>query len=99
MVFYKSLCARHVILLSCLFKDGENSDTLKEVVVPIIPRDLCNESYDDDPDDGFDEITETMICAGMTKRDSCQVSCFSLCNLSEYLKISLTLSLFHYIKS
>uniref|UniRef100_A0A4Q8KDK1 U38-Sparatoxin-Hju1a_1 n=1 Tax=Heteropoda jugulans TaxID=1358901 RepID=A0A4Q8KDK1_9ARAC len=50
---------------------GEMSDKLLEVTVPIIPRDLCNEIY---MDAGHDEgsVTESMICAGMTNKDSCQ---------------------------
>ncbi|KFM63496.1 hypothetical protein X975_07973, partial [Stegodyphus mimosarum] len=52
--------------------DGENSDVLLQVTVPIIPRDLCNESYDDDLEDGIDDITEYMICAGSKGKDSCQ---------------------------
>lgn len=50
-----------------------NSDKLRQVVVPIIERDMCNEAYDEDPDDDIDDVTETMICAGITGRDSCQV--------------------------
>ncbi|GIY55523.1 u21-ctenitoxin-Pn1a [Caerostris darwini] len=53
-------------------EDGENSDTLKQVVVPIIKRKICNDMYDDDPYDGIDEVIDTMICAGLTGRDSCQ---------------------------
>ncbi|KAG8201093.1 hypothetical protein JTE90_028763 [Oedothorax gibbosus] len=52
--------------------DGENSDILRQVVVPIIDRDMCNEAYDEDTEDGIDDVTENMICAGMTGRDSCQ---------------------------
>ncbi|GBL87533.1 U21-ctenitoxin-Pn1a [Araneus ventricosus] len=53
-------------------EDGENSDTLKQVVIPIISRDICNDMYDEDPDDDIDEILDTNICAGITGRDSCQ---------------------------
>ncbi|GFS40434.1 u21-ctenitoxin-Pn1a [Nephila pilipes] len=53
-------------------EDGDNSDTLKHVTVPIIERKICNDMYDEDPHDGVDEILDTMICAGMTGRDSCQ---------------------------
>ncbi|GFY73464.1 u21-ctenitoxin-Pn1a [Trichonephila inaurata madagascariensis] len=53
-------------------EDGRNSNTLKHVTVPIIERKICNEMYDEDLHDGVDEILDTMICAGMTGRDSCQ---------------------------
>ncbi|XP_054715091.1 venom peptide isomerase heavy chain-like [Uloborus diversus] len=52
--------------------DGANSDVLLEVTVPLVPRDLCNSAYDEDPYDGFDAVTETMICAGSRGKDSCQ---------------------------
>ena len=47
------------------YEDGENSDVLRVVHVPIIGRDLCNTVYDD-------TITKTMLCAGASNRDSCQ---------------------------
>ncbi|XP_071043650.1 U21-ctenitoxin-Pn1a isoform X1 [Parasteatoda tepidariorum] len=53
-------------------ENGKNSDTLKKVLVPLIDRDLCKSAYDDDPYDNIDEVTETMICAGITGKDSCQ---------------------------
>lgn len=53
-------------------EDGENSDTLKTVRVPIVPREECNEAYDEDPEDDEDDIYETMICAGTANKDSCQ---------------------------
>jgi len=52
---------------------GDNSDVLQEVKVPIVPRELCNEAYDDDPDDDIEEnIFDTQLCAGAPNRDSCQ---------------------------
>nr|WBW70046.1 venom protein [Lampona murina] len=55
-----------------VFENGEGSDTLLHVMVPIVDRETCNYVYDDDPHDGQDQITETMICAGRANRDSCQ---------------------------
>ncbi|KAM4809907.1 complement factor D [Rhinophrynus dorsalis] len=46
---------------------GKKPDTLQEVPVPVISRELCNrrDYYDN-------EITENMMCAGERNKDSCE---------------------------
>jgi len=51
---------------------GVNSDVLRTVKVPIVPREACNNAYDYNPKDETDSIVESMICAGIINRDSCQ---------------------------
>ncbi|KAE8631822.1 hypothetical protein XENTR_v10001314 [Xenopus tropicalis] len=48
---------------------GKKPDTLQELWVPLISRDVCNRrNYYDN------EITANMICAGESRKDSCEVS-------------------------
>ena len=57
------------------FLDGEGSDILQAVKIPVVSRKKCSAIYDEDPDDETDDIIDTQICAGIVNRDSCQV-CF-----------------------
>ena len=55
-------------------ENGQQSDELRKVVVPIISRELCIENYRVVGYNG--PISDKMICAGYSQgvKDACQVS-------------------------
>ncbi|XP_054715340.1 transmembrane protease serine 9-like [Uloborus diversus] len=52
------------------YRGGVTSDILKQVVLPIVDRDTCNQKYD--ASSTYKPIFSQMICAGQKGRDTCQ---------------------------
>ncbi|XP_054715209.1 venom peptide isomerase heavy chain-like [Uloborus diversus] len=51
--------------------NGEMTDILKYVRLPLVDRKTCNNAYDQNPYDAYDAILPNMICAGEENKDTC----------------------------